>query len=113
MLKKKLFIQKLTAFLLLLIFTISITPKNYFHEVIADHKDISYCDGLDNSTGSIHQQGYACHFDNLVVTLPFVLENGPDFSFLPVDYTDQINFSYSSPFQYCHLEKITRGPPAV
>ena len=63
--------KKVCGFLLLVVFCISILPKAYFHEVLADHKDIPTCT-LPHKSSAIHAKGFACHFDDLVVNAPFV-----------------------------------------
>ncbi|MEO6068937.1 MAG: hypothetical protein ABIN57_02125 [Chitinophagaceae bacterium] len=103
-------IQKRIAFLLLIIFTISIAPRVYFHDALAHHKDASPCHHVANSY-CLHQQGFNCHFDDLVVSSPF-LQYGEltyliDNSFFPQEVA---LFSPLTVQQYLqHPEN--RGPP--
>jgi hypothetical protein len=62
-------IKKLCAFLLLLIFAFSITPKKALHDLIADHKDKSF----SSSSGILqfNKAGYQCKCDNTVAGSPF------------------------------------------
>lgn len=112
-LKRKLIIQKFLAFLLLLVFSISIAPKNYFHTIIADHKDVSYCNDAHKSTNCVHQQGVNCHFDELVVTVPYLFQP-QQIAFLPHRFYIEISSAYISSFlQYNAIAKENKGPPFV
>jgi hypothetical protein len=54
--------------ILLLIFSISITPKPLWHSLFAGHVDVPVkCDHPDTSKHCLHPIGFDCHFDNLVV----------------------------------------------
>jgi len=70
-LKGRIVIRKLIAALLLLIFAIGSSPKIFFHDLLAKHKDTIGCTKNHHST-AVHKQGINCHFDDLVVTAPFV-----------------------------------------
>ncbi len=96
--------------MLLLIFGISSTPKIYFHDLVADHKDASGCEQIHTTT-ALHNQGYNCHFDDLVVSSPFIVQTAFSISLSQQYFKEKlINFisSYcSSVVQY----KESRGPP--
>lgn len=68
----KRYIQKLLAGFLLLVFLISTAPRSYFHDLIANHKDQASC-SLSHKAAVVHKMATNCHFDDLVVTAPFVL----------------------------------------
>ncbi|MDQ6610192.1 MAG: hypothetical protein M3Y85_10270 [Bacteroidota bacterium] len=106
-------IQKILASFLLLLLSISITPKSFFHDLIADHKDGSYCNHPIDTSSHLHQQGFNCHFDDLVVTVPFLLIGSENPLLLNLKYVDKTT-SYSSSYtQYCFLQKVNRGPPVT
>jgi hypothetical protein len=103
-------IQKIISSFLLVIFTISIAPKLYFHELVAHHKDSASCYQTHSGT-VLHQMGYNCHFDDLVVTAPFVPGCEPAVS-LGARFIEKLDFPlYTHTFQYFVLHKDSRGPP--
>jgi hypothetical protein len=111
-LKQKAIIQKSISVLLLLTFVISVAPKVYFHDLLADHKDFSDCRQLHHST-VLHHQGINCHFDDLVVTAPFLLQAAVIFT--PFDvYFEQNHSSFYSSSLTCFSDyKESRGPPSA
>jgi hypothetical protein len=112
-LKQQSVIQKWVAFLLLVVFAISVTPKAYFHEVIARHKDVSVCTHPPQAAHCIHKQGFNCHFDDLVVTAPFLLEKN-NYSFDIIARYSNTSAVYKASFLACSLlQKKGRAPPAV
>jgi hypothetical protein len=112
-LRQKKFIQKLITSVLLVLFIASITPKNYFHDLIADHKDVSYCDHPAKTSTHLHQQGYNCNFDDLVVTVPYLL-TAKQILFLPDQLYTELNYPETSfSLQAATHYKETRGPPSA
>ena len=105
-------IQRFTAFLILLVFTLSATPKVFFHDMVADHRDGPECI-LDHNTTVVHTQTFDCDFDDLVVSVPFVLEGeSSEEIFRVYPETEQYSFYNSHPVQsFGHKEN--RGPPAA
>jgi hypothetical protein len=68
-------IRNLVSGLLLCLFTFSVTPKQWLHNIFADHKDF-----YSNATGDHLQftkSGFRCDCDNLVVNTPFIQVDGP------------------------------------
>ncbi|MGZ8538336.1 MAG: hypothetical protein ACXWV9_08755 [Flavisolibacter sp.] len=105
-------IQRLTGFLILLVFTLSATPKVFFHDMVADHSDGPECI-LDHNTTVVHTRTFDCEFDDLVVSVPFVMNAEPSEEILH-DYAEieQFSFYNSRPVQ-SFLHKENRGPPVV
>lgn len=98
---------------MLVVFSISIAPKSYFHDVLANHKDEVHCPHPEPVSNCIHPKAYHCHFTDLVVTVPFVLERiNIDFD-VPYSLSQEISIynSFFKPLRF--FEKIGRGPPAV
>lgn len=58
---------------LLLVFSISITPKKYLHDAIANHKDKTALTAVGNDAQLTHT-GFVCKCDNLVAESPFTNE---------------------------------------
>ncbi|MGN6165060.1 MAG: hypothetical protein ACTHOF_11035 [Flavisolibacter sp.] len=112
--KQQAFIQKLLAFILLVVFAISTAPKAYFHDLVANHKDdIVNCTHLPTSAPCAHKQGFNCHFDDLVVTVPFLFQKTQiSFCALLANADKQtVYLSSFSPYFFSH--STGRGPPQV
>lgn len=75
-LKKPDFIKKLLAILVLLVFTISATPKKYFHDLFSRHTDVSnerVSTSVETSEQTeIGHYKFNCGFVNIVATAPFL-----------------------------------------
>ena len=107
-------IQKICSFFLLVVFAFSITPKIYFHDVIANHKDAApSCDHPQKVKACLHQTGYNCHVDELVVRTPYlILENFNSLSI--TSHFPEFNSAYQYSLSWnCLLHKESRGPPMV
>jgi len=97
--------------MLLLIFSISIAPKAYFHDLIADHKDYSNCNDFHKNS-VLHKEGYNCHFDDLVVSSPFILQ-AEKITVPTITYFNSHSVSLYSLSLQAFLQTIdNRGPPA-
>ena len=95
-----------------MLFTISIAPKIYFHNLIADHKDVASCSQL-HKTAVLHVQGYNCHFDDLVVTTPYLLQ-ADEPVLLSNLFFEKIQPVFSSVFLPSFSQhKENRGPPSA
>jgi hypothetical protein len=53
---------------------VSAMPKAFIHDLVAQHKDTISCTHGPVKTNCMHIQGINCHFDELVVTIPFIYE---------------------------------------
>ncbi|HEU4634236.1 MAG TPA: hypothetical protein VFS22_09640 [Flavisolibacter sp.] len=110
--RQQISIQKIIAFVLLVVFSISVAPKAYFHDAIAHHKDVVVCHHPEGLSACVHSQPFHCHFDDLVVTAPFLIQAVPHSFFVEINYLDkqdQYNTSYTFSSLY---QKAGRGPPA-
>jgi hypothetical protein len=111
-LNRKPAIQKSTALLLLLVFAISIAPKAWFHDLIANHKDSTSCHQV-HKAAVLHVKGYNCHFDDLVVSAPFLLQQEQPVVLVNF-YPREKQTVFSSSFYSAFIQhKENRGPPAV
>jgi len=110
-LKKNKAILKITAALLVLLLMLSITPKLFLHEVLADHKDAPSCNDTNLEGPCIHKQGFNCQQSDLVVPTVYLI-NASTALVQSADFRVIQKFSYSS-----HLTKNIvslsheRGPP--
>jgi hypothetical protein len=101
------------ALLLLLIFTVSATPEPFFHAALAGHEDKASCTDHPETDAHFHQQTFSCHFDQVVVTVPYLLQRaGYDLSvvFHPLRPTPQYRCFNSG---QCFTQYEGRGPPAA
>jgi hypothetical protein len=105
-------IKKHIAVLLLLVFAVGIAPKAYFHDLLANHKDGSSCK-LTHRSATIHRQSFNCHFDDLVVSAPFVFQADQAITPLHDFYVKQFGKIYASTFQSFIQHEGNRGPPSV
>ena len=64
-------IQNFIALVLLLVFSISAMPQSFFHDLLAGHKDSPACHEPTSTETHLHQRTFECHFDNLVVNVPY------------------------------------------
>jgi hypothetical protein len=108
---KNTLLYRLAAFVMLMLFAFSITPKLYLHAIFADHTDTVFKKPADGKT-QVSKSGFSCDWSNQVATSPFI-EHDDAFeigilcvyqSFIP-HFPPQI--IASTPF-YFEL----RGPPA-
>lgn len=56
---------------MLILFAFSITPKQFLHDLVADHKDTIACRD-DLAAHHIHAAGFYCGCDNLVAESEFI-----------------------------------------
>lgn len=96
---------------MLLIFSLSITPKKYFHDLIADHTD-SYNVNFSGKA-TVGKTGYSCDCEDLVVSTPFI-EPGIGSVCLPQPvFCMHIASPYFFQFLSAHTAKESRGPPSL
>lgn len=106
-------IQKFITGFLLVVFTVSIAPKDLFHHAFAGHNDWEGFCSDDLKSPHLHQSGTDCDFDDLVVTALY------HFS---IDSFSAVSFQHYQE-RHPHLEascllqtfplKENRGPPAI
>jgi hypothetical protein len=106
-------IKRTVSLLLLLIFAFSITPKQWIHELVFKHKDV-YTNCTDGYTRAhLHQSGFHCELDNIVVLSPFVSDISTVELKVPlvhfVYYSRNVNSFHSAGYFFSDL----RGPPAT
>jgi len=94
---------------MLLIFSISMAPKTFFHDLVSDHKDSNCPEKHDSAV--LHQKEHHCHFDNAVVNIPFLMWSTAQTE-LVISYSVKEVSEYQTLFfQSCFLNKENRGPP--
>lgn len=73
MISKRL-IKRLWCFVVLVVFTIGVIPKIYFHDLLQQHSDHSFTTG-SNETQFNHYK-YNCGFVNADIISPFTVSEG-------------------------------------
>src|SRR5688572_18751214 len=105
-------IRRLFAFVMLVLFTFSITPKRYLHDLFAGHTD-TITKSLNDGNAHVSKSGFQCDCDNLVATSPFTDQaDGIHIARLLVhssQFTSYITPVYTSSHSFIEL----RGPPSV
>jgi hypothetical protein len=99
---------------LLVLFIISSTPRIYFHDIIANHKDDNHSfEHFQKVKACFHQKGFNCQVNDLVVSTPYL--SAPDAGSLPIysDHVDLVTIYYFSSAQDYFIYKESRGPPAA
>lgn len=71
-------ISKCIAVLLLLVLMLSITPKTFLHDILADHKDAPSCNDARLDGPCIHKQGYSCQQSDVVVPSAYLIAEVKD-----------------------------------
>jgi len=97
---------------MLLLFTISITPKKYLHDFFARHTHI-VTNSSTNEQAHVTKAGYNCDCNNLVATSPFMDEADCIVVVCPIIYPAFFvpfsNLLHGTSYSFTEL----RGPPAV
>lgn len=96
--------------MLVLLFTVSMSPKSYFHDLIAHHTDVKGCNE-DHRTSVLHKQEIDCDFDNLVVTTPFADYNLVVSIPASPKYFEEGTSFYSYYIHEFFFNEDGRGPP--
>lgn len=93
---------------MLVLFVFSITPKKYFHDLIADHTDNLI---PAKQSASFDDAGYNCHFEKLVAESPFTETVSSQFNFNSPEFIAVKNGSYKTLLASLSLSKDNKGPP--
>ncbi|MEO7265530.1 MAG: hypothetical protein ABIW38_11485 [Ferruginibacter sp.] len=98
----------------MLVFAISITPRQFLHDFFAGHIDTSHhCNADGKTMGCLHTAGYSCQLDSPVVNNAYY-SPVPDYvlQILPV-YSHQYALLFTSFPSSLDNVKESRGPPPV
>lgn len=96
----------------MLVLAVSIAPKTFFHDLVAHHKDLPVCNQA-HKTAVFHHQGFNCHFDDLVVTTPFIFENEQPVVFVHFYFEREQASLNSFRLTSFSQHKENRGPPTA
>jgi hypothetical protein len=105
-------IRRFLAFIMLLLFVTSITPKRFLHHWFANHKDVAVQVANHQDQAQLHKDGIHCDCNHLVATSPFThISTVIDWA-APVYHgraiTPAVCDTYSTTSTVCSL----RGPPS-
>jgi hypothetical protein len=105
------YIRKFNAAVLLLVFTISMLPKVYFHDAVADHEDKVSCRHLHEVRDCLSQKVLDCDTNTLVVTSSFLFAVPLMIVWRPLLNPAATATYSSSLIDNCFLRSEGRGPP--
>ncbi len=104
-------IKKFWAAILLLVFTISVTPKKYFHDLFSTHTDYAF-QHTTSGKKEFNAYKFNCGLVNTIAVPPFIAEEpvtATSLLFFAVQGPDKIESPlFQSAFDVC----FRRGPPA-
>ncbi len=103
-------LRLVSAFLLLVIFTISITPKRYLHDAFANHEDTA-TPVSQGGEDVLSAKGFDCDCDSLVATSPFTEQEDALKLFISTNYYLANAFFIPRFFSTYHAYFELRGPP--
>ncbi len=114
-LKKKNIIHSISVLALLLLFILSNTPKQWLHDIFANHKDCTIALSVsDKSHPQISQQGFNCDCNSLVVEIPFTTSHEIFIGLPPLKISSVFTSLPGKDFpSVYHFFFELRGPPVV
>lgn len=108
--KDSILIKHFLASFSLLLFSFCVTPKRFWHDLLANHKDAQ--SSVSIPAQQIAASGFHCHVDDLVVVAPFLpgVQTGIPIilSSIPLSFSESLHSIVS--LYLSHAE--SRGPPA-
>jgi hypothetical protein len=103
-------IQIRLTWLLLALFTFSITPRQVLHDILANHTDA--VETVPKGQSAIAKKSFSCDRLNLVAESPFTGEDAPAPTVLPRHITGYVQLAGQSiTIRSINLPAL-RGPPA-
>lgn len=111
MLQKSHILKLVTGFILV-VFAFSITPKKVWHDLLANHKDLSARNYQISKKGDqVHKSVINCNCDQLVVESAFVAKSSIFSIEVPTIEKEYIVKPYSFSFNESIYNFGVRGPP--
>lgn len=99
---------------MLLIFSLSITPKLFLHNIFANHKDtLYYLTGNDPKNFQLNKVGINCQCINLVAEAPFINYDDPIQIIAPDFFSEKKPGFCLSFYDARHFFSAFRGPPSL
>jgi hypothetical protein len=106
-------IRQFSAIGLLLLFILSNTPKQFIHDVFANHVD--YKNGIAKTThdNNVYQSSFHCPTDNLVAESPFTNDAQAILINVAINYLQFTALLSNTLAANRYLRLDLRGPPVV
>ena len=104
-------IRKITAGIMLMLFALSVTPKQLLHDVITGHKHSPVKYDVVNVKAS--KNNFQCNWHSDAVESPFTDEPALRLDHPLPPYTSYITFNTSNRYAAEHFYSALRGPPAL
>jgi hypothetical protein len=105
-------ISKIVAGVLLIVFTISVTPKKYFHDILSHHQDELFTPS-NAATGGLNHYQFSCGFVDIAIVVPFL----PAFGYYSEHYETahpyRGTYTIKRVWGDAVLQKSLRGPPSA
>jgi hypothetical protein len=99
--------------MMILVFAMSITPKQLLHNLFSNHNDISYSHSRNNnSQPQINKAGINCQCVDFVAESPFIDINDV-VNIIPVFFHDKKAWYCSAPYSLYKFFSEFRGPPSL
>jgi len=106
-------IRHFAALFLLLLFVLGNSPKQWLHDVFANHKDSTSGLSANNDKVEIAQKGIHCQCDHFVVESAFANPGNPISFLAPVVYSGFSSSLASAILNQHQFFFKLRGPPLV
>jgi len=103
-------IKRFWAAIILLVFTISVTPKKYFHDLFSTHTDYAF---KHTTLGEKEFNAYKfnCGLENTIAVSPFLAEE-PVALTIPLFFATPVSDKIESPLFQSEFDLcLRRGPP--
>jgi hypothetical protein len=111
--KRKIYIRKFVAVLLLAIFALSNTPTKYLHKIFANHVDFVSKTITNSNSPQINASGINCHCETNVVMAPYTFENGILINPPLPAFTEYTLAGITKAFFSPAISFRLRGPPSI
>lgn len=105
-------IRSVLGWLLLAVFSFSITPKQLLHDVLADHTDFS-THKHKHSADCVTKTGFSCDRLDLVAVSPFIAAEETVETVVEQQHTDFIVLSDNKAYTKSIVLPALRGPPCI
>ena len=96
---------------MLVIFSLSITPRVFLHELLADHQDMVLKGKQQGDY--IGKDGFTCDINDLVATSPFTQVQETVQISSPTVYHHPVAWFRETSFQFAPPYIDSRGPPSL
>ncbi|SDD47891.1 hypothetical protein [Niabella drilacis] len=100
------------GWIMLVVFTIGVTPRIYLHDAFTHHKDQLFS-GVGTHQKSIGTFEYSCGFINIETTVPFLEADPFPEPVAPAPVNEFLIRETAGPFFRTSAPVTLRGPPSI